>query len=140
MIEKRPGRIVGLAFCLLGLTGGLTASEPGPQSSPPPFYRDKLDLLVWLDVHVLQTEKLAAIAPRPFYIHAPQSDDNFRLASVKRCVQAATAVYALFGAGDGIVTSYPPGGHGFPPEDREEAYRFIDKALRMKRPLHPPYP
>ena len=373
MIEKRPGRIVGLAFCLLGLTGSLTAGGPGPQSSPPPFYRDKMDLLVWLDaqgvshpvkdpqawqqrrghilanmqrvmgplpergrevpldVHILQTEKLAkvtrqkityaaakgdrvpaflliphrlrgpapamlclhgtegsrgrtaglgpdyprytlelaergyvtiapdypllgenqtdpaalgyvsgtmkgiwdhmravdlleslpevdrrrigcvgvslgghnslfvaamdlrikvvvsssgfdsfadykggnlagwcqtrympriesvygkdpaklpfdfpevlaAIAPRPLYIHAPQSDDNFRLASVKRCVQAAAAVYALFGAGDRIVTAYPPGGHGFPPEAREEAYRFIDQALGMKRPLRPPCP
>ena len=34
-------------------------------------------------------EVLAAIAPRHLYIHAPQSDSNFRLESVKRCVQAA---------------------------------------------------
>lgn len=37
-------------------------------------------------------EVLAAIAPRHPYIHAPQGDSNFRLDSVKRCVQAATAV------------------------------------------------
>ena len=74
-------------------------------------------------------EVLAAIAPRHLYIHAPQSDDNFRLESVKRCVQAATGVYALFGAGDRMVAVYPPGGHGFPSEAREDAYRFVDKVL-----------
>ncbi len=79
-------------------------------------------------------EVLAAIAPRRLYIHAPQNDDNFRLESVKRCVRAAMTVYALLGASDRIVAVYPPGGHGFPPEAREEAYRFIDKALGVKRP------
>lgn len=78
-------------------------------------------------------EVLAAIAPRHLYIHAPQSDDNFRLPSVKRCVQATTAVYALFGAGDRIVAVYPPGGHGFPIEAREDAYRFVDRILGMDR-------
>jgi dienelactone hydrolase len=74
-------------------------------------------------------EVLAAIAPRHLYIHAPQSDSNFRVESVKRCVQAATAVYGLFGVGDRIVSVYPPGEHGFPPEARENAYQFIDKVL-----------
>jgi dienelactone hydrolase len=74
-------------------------------------------------------EVLAAIAPRYLYIHAPQSDSNFRLDSVKRCVQAASAVYRLFGVSDRIVAVYPPGEHGFPAEDRENAYQFIDKAL-----------
>ena len=74
-------------------------------------------------------EVLAAIAPRHLYIHAPQSDSNFRVESVKRCVQAARAVYGLFGVGDRIVAAYPPGEHGFPPEDRENAYQFIDKVL-----------
>ena len=53
-------------------------------------------------------EVLAALAPRHLYIHAPQSDSNFRLDSVKRCVQAATAVYALFGAGE-LLTRGPLG-------------------------------
>jgi dienelactone hydrolase len=74
-------------------------------------------------------EVLAAIAPRPLYIQAPQGDDNFRLESVKRCVQAAAKVYALYGAGERIVAVYPPGGHGFPSADRAAAYRFIDRAL-----------
>ena len=77
-------------------------------------------------------EVLAAIAPRSLYIHAPQSDDNFRLESVRRCVQAAAKVYALYGAGDRLVAVYPPGGHGFPIEARLDAYQFIDKALGMQ--------
>lgn len=78
-------------------------------------------------------EVLAAIAPRHLYIHAPQSDSNFRLDSVQRCVQAAKGVYALFDASDRMVAVYPPGGHGFPIEAREDAYRFVDKVLGMDR-------
>jgi len=74
-------------------------------------------------------EGLAASAPRHLYIHAPLDDDNFRVASAKRCVEAAATVYRLLGAGDRIVAVYPPGGHGFPPEAREEAYRFIESVL-----------
>lgn len=75
-------------------------------------------------------EVLAAIAPRLLYIQAPQSDTNFQMDSVKRCVAAASAVYRLLGAEDRIVAVYPPGPHGFPAEDRELAYQFIDKVLR----------
>lgn len=77
-------------------------------------------------------EVLAAIAPRYLYVHAPSEDSNFRVASVKRCVAAAEAVYRLYGAGDRVATSYPPGGHGFPIEARRTAYAFIDRALGVK--------
>jgi len=79
-------------------------------------------------------EVLAAIAPRHIYIHAPLGDTNFRVDSVKRCVQAASAVYRLLDARKQIVAVYPPGGHGFPPEAREDAYRFIDQVLGLKLP------
>lgn len=79
-------------------------------------------------------EVLAAIAPRHLYIHAPQSDGNFRVDSVKRCVEAATAVYRLLDAENRIVAVYPPGGHGFPPEARQDAYRFLDEVLEWKSP------
>jgi len=75
-------------------------------------------------------EVLAAIAPRYLYIHAPQSDSNFKLDSVKRCIAAAQPVFDLLGASDHIVASYPPGGHGFPQDAREAAYAFIDKVLK----------
>jgi dienelactone hydrolase len=74
-------------------------------------------------------EVLAALAPRHAYIHAPLGDTNFRVQSVSRCVESAGGVYRLLGVGDRLVAVYPPGGHGFPEEARQEAYRFIDKVL-----------
>jgi hypothetical protein len=79
-------------------------------------------------------EVLGAIAPRHLYVHAPISDSNFRLESVKRCVAAASKVYGLLGAADRIVAVYPPGGHGYPKEDRELSYKFIDRVLKAKSP------
>lgn len=75
-------------------------------------------------------EVLAALAPRYLYVHAPSEDSNFRVESARRCVGAASAIYSLLGAPDHIEAVYPPGGHGFPPEAREAAYRFIDRVLK----------
>lgn len=74
-------------------------------------------------------EVLAVIAPRALYIHAPQSDSNFKLESVKRCEQSARELYRMLDASDKLHAVYPPGGHGFPIEDRLKAYSFIDKAF-----------
>ena len=82
-------------------------------------------------------EVLAALAPRPLFIHAPLQDDNFNVASVKRCAAAAKPVYRLFGAEERIVSLCPEGGHGFPPEAREAAYAFVDEALRNKNRQSP---
>jgi hypothetical protein len=78
-------------------------------------------------------EVLGTLAPRYLYVHAPLGDSNFKVESVKRCIQAASRVYELFGARDRIMAVHPPGGHGFPPEARQAAYEFIDKALEMRR-------
>ena len=75
-------------------------------------------------------EVLAAIAPRPLYIHAPRGDSNFIVASVRRCVAAATDVYALLGAKENILAVYPEGGHGFPSDARSAAYEFVDRVLK----------
>ncbi|GEM_PF-443284 len=77
-------------------------------------------------------EVIAAIAPRAVYAHAPQDDSNFKVDSARRCVLAARPVYQLLNAERQLVASYPPGPHGFPSEDREQAYRFIDRVLRPK--------
>ncbi len=74
-------------------------------------------------------EVLAAIAPRAIYIHAPQSDSNFKVASVQRCETAAKKVFQLLNASEKLVAKYPPGGHGFPPEARLESYQFVDAIL-----------
>lgn len=75
-------------------------------------------------------EVLAAIAPRSVYVHAPRDDSNFKVESVRRCVAAAAAVYRLLDAESELVAEYPPGPHGFPPDARERAYRFIDRVLK----------
>lgn len=74
-------------------------------------------------------EVLAALAPRALYVHAPRDDSNFSAESARRCVEAALPVYRLFGAENRIRAEYPSGGHDFPPEARESAYRFIDAAF-----------
>ena len=78
-------------------------------------------------------EILAAIAPRPLYVHAPTRDSNFKVESVKKCIEAAQPVYELLDAEKNLVAVYPLGGHGFPPEAREAAYKFIDQVLGRGR-------
>lgn len=77
-------------------------------------------------------EVIAAIAPRAVYVHAPQEDSNFKVDSARRCVLAARPVFQLLGAEPKLVAHYPPGSHGFPSDDRELAYRFIDRMLQPK--------
>jgi dipeptidyl aminopeptidase/acylaminoacyl peptidase len=101
-----------------------------------PRYMPRIDTVYHKDPQQLPfdfPEVLAAIAPRALYIHAPQSDGNFRLESVQRCVAAARGVYRLFDANDRLVAVYPPGGHGFPLEARQAAYQFVDQALGVRR-------
>ena len=74
-------------------------------------------------------EIVAAIAPRPVFVHAPISDSNFKVDSVRKCVEAASEVYELLGAKKNLIAIYPEGGHGFPPEARHQAYAFLDRAL-----------
>jgi hypothetical protein len=78
------------------------------------------------------TELLGALAPRPVFINAPHRDDNFEVSGVDDCVRAAEPVYVLLGAGKAIVVVHPDIGHGFPPEVREKAYKFLDNALGIR--------
>ncbi len=78
-------------------------------------------------------EVLAAIAPRSLYIHAPQDDSNFKVDSARRCVEAASKVFKVVGAKDELVAVYPPGPHGYPIEEREKSYAFIDRVLKPKQ-------
>ncbi len=75
------------------------------------------------------TEVLAAVAPRPVFIHAPRQDDNFELSGVHDCVAAARPVYALLGAPEGLVLETPAAGHDFPPAVRERAYAWLERVL-----------
>jgi dienelactone hydrolase/DNA-binding beta-propeller fold protein YncE len=78
-------------------------------------------------------EVLAAIAPRSLYIHAPKDDNNFKVDSARRCVQSASAVYRLLGAEHSLVAVYPSGPHGYPIEERERSYAFIDQVLNARQ-------
>jgi dienelactone hydrolase len=75
------------------------------------------------------TEVLAALAPRAVFISAPTGDDNFEVSGVKDCLRAAIPVYKVFNAAERLQAVHPDCGHDFPPEIREQAYRFLDEAL-----------
>lgn len=74
-------------------------------------------------------EMLAALAPRGFFSNSPLGDTNFAVEGVRRSIAEASKIYALFGATERIQVRYPDCGHDFPPEVREEAYRFIEATL-----------
>lgn len=75
-------------------------------------------------------EVVAALAPRAFFSNSPLHDDNFDVKGVRKAARAAAKVYRLLGAAERLQVRYPDAGHDFPPEVREEAYRFIDQTLR----------
>jgi dienelactone hydrolase len=76
------------------------------------------------------TEILGTIAPRPLFINAPLRDANFEVSGVRDCVAAAAPVYALLGAPEALHPVYPDAAHEFPPEERKQAYQFLEAALR----------
>ena len=71
-------------------------------------------------------ELVAALAPRPIFINAPQYDGNFDASGVDDCVRAAQAVYDFLGAKGKIIVEHPETGHTFPPEVRQKAYEFLE--------------
>jgi len=75
-------------------------------------------------------EVVAALAPRAFFSCSPLGDGNFAVEGVRKGEAEAQKVFALLGAGDRLVVRYPDCAHDFPPEVREEAYRFIDRVLK----------
>jgi dienelactone hydrolase len=77
-------------------------------------------------------ELVAALAPRAFFSNSPIHDDNFDVAGVKKASARAADVFKLLGAAENLVVRYPDCGHDFPPEVRQEAYRFMDRILTHK--------
>lgn len=68
---------------------------------------------------------LGAIAPRALFINAPLHDDNFEVSGVDDSVRP---VEKRFRRND-LVVLHPDCAHDFPPEVREQAYRFLDRHL-----------
>lgn len=78
-------------------------------------------------------EILAAIAPRAIFINAPLHDSNFDVSGVHDCVNAAKVVYKLFDSEDKIILKTPDAPHDFPPAEREEAYKFLDREFLNRK-------
>ena len=75
-------------------------------------------------------ELLGALAPRPFFVHAPLRDSNFRWKSVDVCAKAARPIYKLLDNENGLVIKHPDYPHDFPEDMREAAYKTIDSVLK----------
>ena len=75
-------------------------------------------------------ELLGALAPRPVFVNAPLHDDNFSWQSVDQALDAARAIYQLYGVPQLLQVEHPDCAHDFPPAVRDAAYRFIDQQLR----------
>ena len=77
-------------------------------------------------------ELIAGLAPRAFFTSSPIRDDNFEVSGVRDTIQQATGIYRLYSAQDKLQAIYPESAHDFPPEAREQAYRFIDRILNLQ--------
>jgi dienelactone hydrolase len=77
-------------------------------------------------------ELIGALAPRDVLIVAPKEDSNFKAASVDRIAAAARPVFKLYGHPERLRVEHPDGGHDFPPEMREAAYKLLDSVLAGK--------
>jgi predicted dienelactone hydrolase len=75
-------------------------------------------------------EVLAAIAPRSIFISAPMNDANFAVDGVVKVVDEVKKVYALDGAPDRLMATYPNCEHSFPDDVRKQAYEWLDHQLR----------
>jgi dienelactone hydrolase len=77
-------------------------------------------------------ELIAALAPRAFFTSSPIRDDNFDVSGVRDTIEQATRVYRLHSVQDKLQAIYPESAHDFPPEARDQAYRFIDRILNLR--------
>jgi dienelactone hydrolase len=75
-------------------------------------------------------EVVAALAPRPFFTNSPLHDSNFDVAGVKKVMEAAGQVYALYDARERLVVKYPDDGHDFPNVEREQAYQWLKQVFK----------
>ena len=92
------------------------------------------------DIH----EIMALCAPRPLFNYSgkkdaiyfpshahPDSDFTEWWQTVDMALNQVSRVYEILGAETHFVRVEGDGGHDFPPDVREEAYRWLDKWLGM---------
>jgi dienelactone hydrolase len=69
-------------------------------------------------------ELLAALSSRALFVNAPLRDSNFDNSGVRDCVAAYR--------GKRLEVTYPDAAHDFPEPVRMQAYRFLDRWIRVK--------
>ena len=61
-------------------------------------------------------------------------DGNFDNAGVRKVMQEAARVYAVYGAAEATLRAeYPECGHDFPPEVRQQVREWLKERLRLKK-------
>lgn len=79
-------------------------------------------------------ELIAALAPRGCWVCAPEHDDNFAVAGVRRAIEEARGVFALYGADERLVLVTPDAAHTFPAAERQKAYDWLDRTFATPEP------
>ena len=113
-----------------------SVSQPAPKARPRPKREREEEVLVWPDLVFIEFIS-AVLFTITFlilsvFINAPLHDKNFEVSGVRDCVEFAMKAYGAL-AEFNLVAVYPDCGHDFPPDVREQSYKFIDHELRMNR-------
>lgn len=77
-------------------------------------------------------EMISTFAPRGFFSCSPVGDSNFAVDGVKKAMSVAGEVYKLHRCPERLQVRYPDSAHDFPPQVREESYRFLNATLSHK--------
>jgi dienelactone hydrolase len=77
-------------------------------------------------------EILGGLAPRSFFSNSPIGDSNFDIGGVRKAFAEAAKVFALHEVPDHLKLVTPDVGHDFPPDIREQAYKFLDEQLKPR--------
>lgn len=75
-------------------------------------------------------ELVAALAPRAFFSNSPLHDSNFDYRGIEKAAPLIRNIYNLYDVPDKMRIAYPNAQHDFPPQVREESYRFLDQYLK----------
>ena len=81
-------------------------------------------------------EVVAALAPRAFFSSSPLRDNNFAVQGVKKAISRALEVYRLMNQSNSLQLRTPDCEHDFPPEIRQESYRFIEQILAQQEAIN----
>jgi dienelactone hydrolase len=99
-----------------------------------PRYMPRIKTFYHLNANQLPfefTDVLRAIAPRPLMSVAPLRDDNFPIAGVEPSVEEVRKLYSLCGEAGNLILRKPDADHSFPTHERNAAYEFLARHLRL---------